>query len=729
MAVTAKIGVDASGFKTGVEQAKAALKSLDASLKVNEASFKAGGNAEIYMQQKMQLLNDKMQKQHDLVKQLQAGLDKMRSAGVNPLSVEYQRLETQMLNAQTAMLETKTSIDSLDGSEEKAVKSTSALNDGLNSIGKKMSLDQVISGINKITDGLEKAAKKAIQLGTEIWTNIVDTARVADDYSTLATVYGLDPETVQKQIKVFDTMAETSIDAYQKARLKINKAVNDPSTEQVSYLQQLGLIQGGKSDDSVTVLVNDAENALWEVGKRLRAMVESGALSKDDADLMAQSLFGRNFKELNPLFEMGEEGFKAAVDAQSAATAEAIKNDADLSDSIIMVQKDLETFKLEILGGIAPAIQIATDSLSKLINGLTEYAQSDEGQALLQSMGESIAALFEGLANVDPESVIKKFKGVFDALKDGFTWIVDNKESIFDALKFIAGGFALLKVSETVLSFAKLAQGLTGLFGGSGAVAGSGAAAAGSGLNLGGIGSWFSSKFGGLSKYIPTTMAAWNAAPVADWFMNNTYLGQNIRNTGDLGGSISATFEKMKSDLASNVQGFGASWAGVFNEIGKLFNDPNKQASKNLLFDPQQLQSEFDQLFSEPVPIPAEPELPEDAADDVAKQIGVVVLPAKLQIMGGLIGLGGGGANLQNLANNNKMLYTHANGLSFVPWDGYPALLHRGERIMPASVNRNYTANSNLYVENMNMSNGLDADALVAKMRAQNRRVSAGFGG
>ena len=726
MAVTAKIGVDASGFKTGVEQAKAALKSLDASLKVNEASFKAGGNAEIYMQQKMQLLNDKMQKQHDLVKQLQTGLDKMRSAGVNPLSVEYQRLETQMLNAQTAMLETKTSIDSLDGSEEKAVKSTSALSDGLNNIGKKMSLDQVISGINKITDGLEKAAKKAIQLGTEIWTNIVDTARVADDYSTLATVYGLDPETVQKQIKVFDTMAETSIDAYQKARLKINKAVNDPSKEQVSYLQQLGLIQGGKSDDSVTVLVNDAENALWEVGKRLRARVESGALSKDDADLMAQSLFGRNFKELNPLFEMGEEGFKATVDAQSAATAEAIKNDADLSDSIIMVQKDLETFKLEILGGIAPAIQIATDSLSKLINGLTEYAQSDEGQALLQSMGESIATLFEGLANVEPESVIKKFKGVFDALKDGFTWIVDNKESIFDALKFIAGGFALLKVSETVLSFAKLAQGLTGLFGGSGAAAGSSAAAAGSGLTLSGIGSWFSSKFGGLAQYIPSTMATWNAAPVVDWFTNNTLPGQLIRNTGDIWGSLSTTYETVKGNIQANFNSFVSDWAGVAREI---FTDPNKQASNNLLFDPQQLQSEFDQLFSEPVPIPAEPELPEDAAEDVAKQIGVVVLPAKLQIMGGLIGLGGGGANLSNMANSNKLFYTHANGLSFVPWDGYPALLHRGERIMPASVNRNYTANSNLYVENMNMSNGLDADAVVAKMRAQNRRISAGFGG
>ena len=69
-----------------------------------------------------------------------------------------------------------------------------------------------------------------------------------------------------------------------------------------------------------------------------------------------------------------------------------------------------------------------------------------------------------------------------------------------------------------------------------------------------------------------------------------------------------------------------------------------------------------------------------------------------------------------------------ANGLFSVPWDGYPAVLHRGERVLTAREARTYNANSNLYVENMNMNNGMDAAALAAAMNAQNQRIRAGFG-
>jgi hypothetical protein len=70
---------------------------------------------------------------------------------------------------------------------------------------------------------------------------------------------------------------------------------------------------------------------------------------------------------------------------------------------------------------------------------------------------------------------------------------------------------------------------------------------------------------------------------------------------------------------------------------------------------------------------------------------------------------------------------SHANGLPFVPFDGY-ALLHKGERVLTAREARTYNANSNLYIENMNMNNGMDAQALAAAMNAQNQRVRAGYG-
>ena len=69
-----------------------------------------------------------------------------------------------------------------------------------------------------------------------------------------------------------------------------------------------------------------------------------------------------------------------------------------------------------------------------------------------------------------------------------------------------------------------------------------------------------------------------------------------------------------------------------------------------------------------------------------------------------------------------------ANGLPYVPFDGYPAILHKGERVVPAREISSQSYSSNLYVENMNMNGGADAEGLAAAMAAAQRRTMAGFG-
>ena len=70
----------------------------------------------------------------------------------------------------------------------------------------------------------------------------------------------------------------------------------------------------------------------------------------------------------------------------------------------------------------------------------------------------------------------------------------------------------------------------------------------------------------------------------------------------------------------------------------------------------------------------------------------------------------------------------HANGLPFVPYDGYLASLHRGEMVVPSREIASRSYNSNLYVENMNMSGGMDAAGLAAKMAEAQRRTLRGYG-
>ena len=71
----------------------------------------------------------------------------------------------------------------------------------------------------------------------------------------------------------------------------------------------------------------------------------------------------------------------------------------------------------------------------------------------------------------------------------------------------------------------------------------------------------------------------------------------------------------------------------------------------------------------------------------------------------------------------------HANGLPWVPYDNYLAYLHRGERVVPASQNKSYTANNYLNVQSMYMNNGNDVHALAEAMAVETARMQQGFGG
>ena len=119
------------------------------------------------------------------------------------------------------------------------------------------------------------------------------------------------------------------------------------------------------------------------------------------------------------------------------------------------------------------------------------------------------------------------------------------------------------------------------------------------------------------------------------------------------------------------------------------------------------------------VPVDTEPVVPENAAESIAEQIGTVYVP----VVGDPTG---------RIRTPKGWVYPdgeHANGLFSVPFDGYAAILHKGERVVPArevAASRNY--NSNLYVESMYMNNGTDAAGLAAAMAAAQRRTMRGYG-
>ena len=181
-----KMGADISSFKSGISAAKNEVKTLDQQMKMLDASMKAEGRSEQTLNQQTQTLNSRLAAQKNIAKQAEAALKAMTQAGVDPASDSYQKMAREMLAAQTGMMETQAALNDLGNGAVKAAGGVSQLESGLNGISKKISLEQVRDVVGKISDGLENAAKKAVNLGKAIWENITDVARFSDDTATQA---------------------------------------------------------------------------------------------------------------------------------------------------------------------------------------------------------------------------------------------------------------------------------------------------------------------------------------------------------------------------------------------------------------------------------------------------------------------------------------------------------------------------------------------------------------
>ena len=144
--------------------------------------------------------------------------------------------------------------------------------------------------------------------------------------------------------------------------------------------------------------------------------------------------------------------------------------------------------------------------------------------------------------------------------------------------------------------------------------------------------------------------------------------------------------------------------------------------NQKLASDQQKAQIEAEAVISDPA----------ENREEITESFGVVDLPARLVVTGhvGPDGyLHGGGGSSKDLIFESTQPNYHANGIFSVPFDGYSAILHKGERVLPAreaGSSRNFS--SNLYVESMVMNNGTDAAGLAAAMAAAQKRTMSGYG-
>ena len=725
--VSVRMGVSGiAQFKNGMKEAQESVKTLDAALKANEKSFKQSGNAEEHMAAQTNLLSQKLKEQQKIVKNAQDALQQMEKNGVKTTSVSYQKMQRQLIEAQSGMMDTQAALDGMGAAAEDAAGKTDELSASLGGLNKKVSLDQVITGIDKITSGMEKAAKKAVDLGKGIWNMAMESARYSDDIATQATILGMDPEKYQQYKGVFDTIAEVTVQEWATAKRKIEKAMVDPSNDQIDVLKALGFagMTGGKgsvTEEEVRLTADNWEDAFWSIAGELQARLADGRLTEEMADVYGEAIFGKKFSNLKPLIQLGQEAFTQALDVQNVISEEAIQKNAELNDKIIELQNSFKALQGEVMGGLAPALTEAANALNGLLGSVLDYLKTPEGKQALEDMGKAVSGLFDDLGKISPEQVVEGFSKVFGDIVNGVQWLSNNWNDVKLAIEGIGGAFLVLEGAKGVLNLVKIIDGIKGLTAGTAAAEGAAAGAA--------WGSAFANAVAAAAPWIAGLYTMLNPAGSAKDNIDTLYQNGHLTEAG---------LEYWNNNLDV--------WEARQNAIAQKYGDfaslmGNEKALEIMLDPTIDDEAVFkrleDELGLKPVEINGQIVIPGDTASQLSAEVGTVDIAGTIfltGVNGNIEGvssewLGTGEPTGTKRGRPSALPHHDANGVWSVPFDGYRAVLHKGERVVPArEVGSSRNFSSNLYVESMYMNNGTDAAGLAAAMAAAQRRTMRGYG-
>ena len=572
-------------YKRAINDAKTSVRNLGTQLSLAQAEFKKSGDAQKLMETRAKALKSEIDQQNEIVKSLDNALkEATKQYGEGSKEAEKWQAELNRAKATMASLEAELSnnergLDRNGKAFDDASTAANDFNDAVRSVGKGVSFEMITSGIGKITSGFESALKKASELALSMWNMMRDAASWADDEITLAKIYGVDVEELQKMqhaAKIVDVDIDTIVKARQKLMQAMGKELDSKDiTEAFQALRVPVYDENGN--------MRKMETVFWEAGRALMELDDEVMQNN-----IAMKLFGKSWMDLRPLFLAGSDTYKKAMEEATVVPQENIEKLGALQDQLDRLDDQFQTLKMNVLSELAPSFEVLAKSLSDLMAEFNAYLQTDDGKALMDSLREAMTAFFTEISKVDLQQAVSAVGDGLNLVKDGFNWIKDNKDSIINALKSIGIAFAGLKLVEVAANMGKIAWGFKQLFGGGGnGNTGTTPTTTGGGSTPTTIPTtvprthWYTAPLNGATKVLNDSMlmtGIGSVAPVvADRWLNETNSGRAVRDGGDFIKGVEQDFKEVTDDIKKNSETF-------LTKDNALFRPFIEQGENNILF-------------------------------------------------------------------------------------------------------------------------------------------------
>ena len=454
-------------FKRSINEANTSMKNLGTQLTQAQAQFKKDGDAMKLMETRSKALKGEIDQQEKIVEALEKAVqDSAKAYGENSektekWQAELNRAKAKLTNLQSELTLNEQGLDRNGKAFDESSQHAADYQATLQSIGKNVSFETITSGIHGITGVIEGAIKKVFSFAKAIRETFADAGEWADTLMTDATKYGMDVETLQawqNAADFIDTDVSTIITARDKLGKKMKGGWKDGD---IDMWQMLGI----DLKDAETGKWRDKMDVMWEVGETLMNMAK---IDGDDvrADQYAMEVFGKSWRDLLPLFTAGREEWEKTVASQQVVSEERVKALGELDDANQALENSWDVTKYSFLAELAPVVTDVTNAVTEMLKAFNEWMDTDEGKQAMNDISDAIRELFAGLKDVSFKDAIDAVAGAIDGIKKALIWLEEHKDDVKMALEVIAGGFALLKVSELALNIGKIVSGFQTLWAG-----------------------------------------------------------------------------------------------------------------------------------------------------------------------------------------------------------------------------------------------------------------------